>query len=78
MVDDHSNPRTELAAAHLAIEWKHLFATELKSAAEQIAEGSAVITADHYCQALPVAVSAIARAVKMQTDESANARRKIA
>ncbi len=78
MADDQSSPRIELEAAHLVVEWKHLFAMELKSTAERIANGAAVITVDHYCQAVPAAVSAVLQAVKTKTDESANAHRRIA
>jgi hypothetical protein len=78
MADDQSAPRIELEAARLADEWEDIFAAELKSAAERIAIGSAVITADHYCQAAPAAVARVLQAVQSQTVESANVHRRIA
>ena len=67
-----------MEAARLAVEWKHLFAAELKPAAEQVAKGSAVITADHYREALPIALTNVMDALKLQKSVSTNAPRKIA
>lgn len=52
MADGQGNPRIEVEAARMAVQWKNLFATELKSAAQQLANGSDLVTADHYRQAI--------------------------
>ncbi len=64
MADSKSGPRIELEAARLAVEWKNLFAAELKSAAQQLASGSDLVTANHYRQALPNALSRVLHAAK--------------
>ena len=78
MADGQPNPRIEVEAARLAVEWKTLFATELKSAAQQLAKGSDLVTADHYRQAIPEAVSRVLHAVKTESVESANVQRRVA
>jgi hypothetical protein len=78
MMDGQSSPRIELAAARLAIEWEHLFATELKLAAQQLAKDCDLVTADHYRQAVPDAVSKVLHAAKTTLIESRNAQRRVA
>jgi hypothetical protein len=78
MVDGQSSPRIELEAARLAIEWKNLFAIELKLAAQQLAKGSDLVTANHYRQALPDAVSKVLHAAKTKMVESQNDQRRVA
>jgi hypothetical protein len=77
-VDGHSSPRIELEAARLAIQWESLFATELKLAAQELANGSDLVTVDHYRQALPDAVSRVLHAAKTKLVESRNAPRRVA
>lgn len=78
MADGQPSPRIAVEAARMAVEWKNLFATELKSAAQQLADGSDLITADHYRQAIPDAVSRVLQAVKTESAESTNAQRRVA
>lgn len=78
MVEGHTSPKTEVAAARLAIEWQYLFAAELRQAAKEAARGSHVITVDHYHKAFPVAVSSIVDAITGQLSETADEHRKIA
>ena len=78
MADRQSKPRVELEAARLAIEWEDIFATELKSAAERLAKGCDLITANHYRQALPDAVSRVLHATDTKLVESRNAQRRVA
>lgn len=78
MVDDYARAEIELQAARLAVEWQHLFAAQLMSAAEQVAHGSAMITVDHYREALPAALASVLDSVKKQMCVSTNAHRKIA
>ena len=78
MIDGQSNPKIEVEAARMAIEWKNLFATELQLAAQQLAKGSELVTAEHYWQALPTATSRVLHVVKTHSTESANVQRRIA
>ncbi len=78
MVDGQSSPRIEVEAARLAVEWKNLFANELKLAAQQLAKGSDLVTADHYRQAMPEAVSRVLNAAKTTLVESRNVQRRVA
>ena len=78
MADGQPNPRIEVEAARMAVQWKSLFATELRLAAQQLAEGSDLVTVDHYRQALPDAISRVLHAVKTQSVESANVQRRVA
>jgi len=67
-----------LEAARLADEWESLFSAELKLAAEQLAKPASMITVDHYCQAVPTAISAVLRAVEAATIGVTHARRRTA
>jgi hypothetical protein len=78
MVDGQSNPRIELEAVRLAVEWKNLFAHELRLAAQQLAKGSDLVTANHYRQAMPEAVSRVLDAATTRSVESHNAQRRVA
>lgn len=78
MVEGPSIPRIELEAARLAVEWKNLFATELTLAAKQVAQGSDLITADHYRQAVSTAISRVSQAIRTQSVESAHVQRRVA
>lgn len=78
MVDSQSSPRIEVEAARLAVEWKNLFASELKLAARQLAKGSDLVTANHYRQAMPDAVSKVLHAAKTTLVESRNVPRRVA
>jgi hypothetical protein len=78
MGDGGPNPVIELEAARIAIEWKSLFASELRVAARQLAKGSPRVTAEHYRQALPVAVAKVLQAVNTCSTGSRDARCRIA
>ena len=78
MMDGQSKPRIEMEAARMAVEWKNLFAVELKSAAHYLAMGSDLVTKDHYRQAAPIAVSRLLQAVQEEPVESTNVKRRIA
>jgi hypothetical protein len=78
MQEGQSSARIELKAARLAVEWKSLFATELELVAERLAENCDLVTADHYRQALPEAVSRLLHAVETQSVERHNAERRVA
>ena len=78
MADDQPSPRIAVEAERLAVEWEDLFATELKSAAQQLADGSDLVTADHYRRAIPDAVSRVLHAAKIESAESTNAQRRVA
>ncbi len=78
MTDSQSEPRIEVGAARMAVEWKNLFAAELKSVAQHLAMGSDVVTKEHYLQAMPIAVSKVLQAVQEEAIGSANAKRRIA
>lgn len=68
----------ELEAARLAIEWKHLFATELRIAAQQLAIGAQCVTADEYRRALATATQRVLDTVNTRQIEPANVRRRSA
>lgn len=78
MVESRSIPRVELEAARLAVEWKNLFATELAIAAKQVAQGSDLITTDHYRQAVSTAISRVSQAIRTQSVETSHAQRRVA
>ena len=78
MGDGQPNPRIEVQAARMAVEWKNLFAAELKSAAQQLAKGSDLVTVEHYRQAIPKAVSRVSQAAQTESLESADVQRRIA
>lgn len=78
MAGGQPKPRIDLKAAQMAVQWKHLFATELKSAAEELATGSHLVTVEHYRQALPEAISRVLRAAETESVESADAQRRVA
>ena len=68
----------ELEAARLAIEWKHLFATELRVAAQRLAVGAKVVTADQYRSALATAIERVLENANRPREESADVHRRIA
>jgi len=78
MADGQPSPRIEVEAERVAVEWENLFATELKSAAQQLAAGSDLVTADHYRRAIPDAVSRVLHAANTESVESANVQRRVA
>jgi hypothetical protein len=78
MSDDQPNPRIAVEAVRMAVEWENIFATELKSAAQQLAKGSDLVTADHYRQAVPLAIARVLHATKTESVESANVQRRVA
>jgi hypothetical protein len=78
MADGRSSQRIEVEAARLAVEWEKLFATELKLTAQQLAMGSDLVTANHYRQALPDAVSKVLHAAETTLVESRNVPRRVA
>lgn len=78
MADGQPNLMIEVEAARMAVEWKNLFATELKLAAQQLAKGSDLVTANHYRQAIPDAVSRVLHAAKTESGEFANVQRRVA
>ena len=78
MADGQPNPRIEVTAARMAVEWKNLLGAELKLAAQQLAKGSDLVTVDHYRQAIPDAVSRVLHAAQTESVESANVQRRVA
>ncbi len=78
MADGQPNPRIEVKAARMAVEWENIFAAELKSAAQQLAKGSDLVTVDHYRQAIPDAVSRVLHAAQTESAESADVQRRVA
>ena len=78
MADGQPSPRIEVEAARMAVQWKSLFATELRLVAQQLAEGSDLVTVDHYRQALPDAISRVLHAAKTESIESADIQRRVA
>jgi hypothetical protein len=77
-MDSQASPRIEAEAARLAIEWGDLFSTELKLAAQRLAKDSNLVTANHYRQALPDAISSVFLSVKTNLVESHNDQRQVA
>jgi hypothetical protein len=68
----------EVEAARLAIEWKHLFATELRLAAQRLAVGAKVVTADQYRRALATATERVLEKANRPRVEPADVHRRIA
>ena len=68
----------ELEAARLAIEWKHLFATELRLAAQRLALGAKVVTSDQYRCALATALERVLENANKPRVEPADVHRRIA
>jgi len=77
-MDRPENPKIELEAAQIAIEWKNLFATELQALARQLAEGCEFVTAEHLRRALPTVTANLVQAVRTHSSPSANVQRRIA
>ena len=71
-------PRIDLKAAQMAVQWENLFGTELKLAAERLAKHSSLVTVEHYRQALPEAISRVLHAAETESIESADAQRRVA
>jgi len=63
MADKHHGLRIELDAVNLGIEWKYHFAAELKAEALKLAGDTGLITAEHYRQAAPAAISKLLLAI---------------
>ncbi len=78
IVEGRSSPRIDVEAVRLAVEWKNLFAHELKLAAQRLAAGCDLVTANHYRQAMPEAVSRVMHAAAATSVESHNAQRRVA
>ncbi|HET6883785.1 MAG TPA: hypothetical protein VFI31_26770 [Pirellulales bacterium] len=68
----------ELEAVRLAIEWKHLFATELRLAAQRLAIGSNVVTSDQYRSALATALERVLENANKPRVKPADVHRRIA
>lgn len=68
----------EVEAARLAIEWKHLFETELRLAAQRLAIGATVVTADQYRRALAIATERVLENANRPRAEPDNVHRRIA
>jgi hypothetical protein len=68
----------DLEAARLAVEWKELFAAELRLAAQRLATGTGLVTADHYRCALASATSNVLQTINTSSGESVDVRRRIA
>ncbi len=77
-MEGQSSLRIQVEAARLAVEWKDLFATELKVAAQRLANGADLVTANHYRQAVPDAVSKVLHVAKIPLGESCNVQRRVA
>jgi hypothetical protein len=73
-----SNQLIDLEAANLATEWKHLFAVELRLAAQQLAGAAPSVTADHYRRALPIAIERVLSTIDSGQIEPADFCRRIA
>jgi len=68
----------DLEAARLVVEWKELFAVELRLAAQRLATGTELVTADHYRCALVPATANVLQAINTYSGESVDVRRRIA
>ena len=68
----------ELEAARLAVEWKHLFAAELRLAAQRLAIGAKVVTAEQYRSALATAIERVLEKASRPRVEPADVHRRIA
>lgn len=74
-----TNPRIELRAVRMGIEWKGMFDDELQRAARQLAGNAKCVTCEHYRDALPIAVGRFLQAAERSLPESeAHATRRIA
>lgn len=69
-MDNRPSARIEVKAARMVVEWKNLFASELKRAAQEMAQGADLVTAEHFRLAFPIAVSRVLQDV--QLTESSN------
>ena len=68
----------DVDAVHLAIEWKALFASELRMAAESLAVGAESVTADHYKRALAPATAKVLNAISAHSTAPADECRRVA
>lgn len=73
-----ANLPVDLEAARLAVEWKHLFATELRLAAQRLATGATTVTADQYRRALATAAERVLEKANSCRIEPADVHRRIA
>lgn len=78
MLVKNSDPRIEVAAVQLAVELKSRLAAELKLAAMGLADGAEILTADHYRQAIPVALTKLLHSLDTELESASNARRRVA
>ena len=62
----------------MLIEWKSLFAKELRLKARELAEDSPLVTKEHLLQALPTALSNVLLAVTNHAQESADVTGRVA
>ena len=76
--DRCSDLPVDVEAARLAVEWKELFAAELRLAARRLATGAELVTADHYRRALASATVSVLHTVNTHCMESADVERRIA
>ena len=77
MTIKHSYQQITRDAAMLAVEWKAKFARELQDAARRVAQDAAIVTSEHYHQALPHAIAALVQQTELETT-SLNAREETA
>jgi len=76
--DRCSDLPVDVEAARRAVEWKELFAVELRLAARRLAIGAELVTVDHYRRALASATASVLHTVSTHSRESADAHRRIA
>ncbi|MBB3208467.1 MULTISPECIES: hypothetical protein [Pirellulaceae] len=67
MKTKHTEQQISRDAAMLAVEWKARFARELQDAACRVAQDAAIVTSEHYHQALPHAIAALVQQTELET-----------
>lgn len=70
--------RVELAALKLAATWVEQFQSEIRIAARRLAGDSAVITTEHYQQALVIASMQLSQSVQRHFSDESHAGRQVA
>ena len=68
----------EVEAARLAVEWKGLFAKELRRAAQELAAGATIVTPNHYRRALVSATVSVMESADSPCNVSTYVDRRIA
>ncbi len=73
---DDSTLQIELNAAHALVNWKHLFAMEVREQAKHLVADSDLISLTHYQQAAKIALGKLSEAI--ENGEANNGQRKVA